>query len=293
MRICYFRLALSLGLGFTNTAYAQFSATFMPSVIGNTIGMMAAQDAETACMTGATLPDSEIAEARGPSTKALLQYFKSAGSRQDISGSFHLDKKTKLTNNSVPYGAANLSQSIDPISENGFNLESSSLRFFRSFSEASALGQWMVKSDSGAIVGVYTAYFVRKSGQWKIRELTITSKDQKIVPAMQFCHVPGDVTPFRLSYTEQGRVRAEKRLSKARARYASENARLEAAKAKGDNSYVAINAASVEASAKAVEKAESALSDAQKAEADARENVQTVERLTVDVSNANLLALKQ
>lgn len=268
--------ALALVLLTASPARAQFAVTVMPSIIGNTVGMMAAQSAESDCMTGVPLPDSEIIEAREPATAAMHEYFRAAQSGGPKSAAFHLDAKTRWIDGMSNADMANLDDAADPLATDGRVLIAKPLRFYRSFLDAAALGQWAVQDADGATVGVYTAMLVRKGGIWKIRNLTISRAGSKVEPAMPFCHTPGDVTEFRVKSTHEYREQTEKRLAKARDRQ--------------DVALASHDQPGAEQGARRVAKLEKLLIDLRKAEEDANANARSVERLTVDASQGMTLA---
>jgi hypothetical protein len=290
MRIPSLGVALAAFLVFAPAAHAQFAVTVLPSIIGNTIGNMTAADSETACMTGALLPQREIFEARDPSTVAMQQYFRAAQGGGDKSAAFHLDDKARWSDGNSNSDMTNLDAVVDPLAAQGHVLAAKPLRFYRSYLAPAALGQWVVQDAQGAPIGVYTGLFVRKGGAWKLRSLTVSPSGSKVEPAMPFCRTPGDVTDFRVKFTRQWREQTEKRLAKARIRQEAAESRAKAGEAAGNATLASVDRKSANLAAKEVTKLEAALIDARKAEGEALENVRSVERLTVDVGEAMTLA---
>jgi hypothetical protein len=271
-------------------AQAQFAVNIMPSIIGGTIAGMGGGDPETACMLGAQLPDSEIAEARDPSVASMLQYFVAAQGGGLKSGAFHLDEKTRLTVGASNGNSTNLDTIPDPLATDGRILLPKALRFYRSFLRGMSLGQWAVLDARGSTVGVYTGLFVRKGGTWKLRDLSVSMAGEKVKPAMAFCRTPGDVVPFKVTFTLQAREQTEKRLAKARTRLETTTRQAEASKAAKRAQLASMKRVDAIYAAKDVAKLETMLADAIKAENEALDDARSVDRLTVDAGNAMLLA---
>lgn len=216
-RVCWIVAGAAL---LPSSAHAQFTVTVLPSIIGNAIGQMGAASAEGQCLQGTPMPPSEVGEARAPSSVTLRQYFAAAQSGGSKLAAFQADSKTRFFVADIQAPAAAIEATADPLARSGDVLVDEPIRFFRSGMDGTALGQWIVREAGGGTAGVYTALIVRKSGAWKLRTLTASVAGEKVGPAMQFCHVPGDVVKFNVDTSRLVRESAEKRLAKSQARAA-------------------------------------------------------------------------
>lgn len=202
-----------LTLLFAPPAYAQYSV--IPTVVGNVVGNMVAANVQARCMGGATVSEREVDEAREATTASMAQYFAAAQSGAGKASTFHLDGKASLTVVGAKAGKIDIERIIDPLADRGNTLSVRPVRFFRSGMDASALGQWAVLRADGTTAGVYTVLFARKAQVWKPSQMIISVPGEKVAPAMQFCHAPGDVTKYKLESAANMREQFERRLVKA------------------------------------------------------------------------------
>jgi hypothetical protein len=281
-----------LSVAASQSSHAQFAVTVMPSVIGSVVGHMAAADTEAACMSGTSLPQNEINEARDPAIAVMQQYFASAQSGKAKSNAFHLDSKTHWVAGALNTGAEGIDAATDPLAVEGRTLMPRPLRFYRAGIGAAALGQWVVQDPRGSVVGVYTGMFLRRSGNWRLHDLTISQAGEKVAPAVQFCHVQGDVTKYKLSSSAVMREYAEKRLSKAKAKLAiasqkaelSERKSVAAPTSASRRQQAATDRSVVDQLQQNVKEREAALTTAKQAEENAQKAAHLVEEQTVDAT---------
>ncbi|MEP5936730.1 MAG: hypothetical protein ABJ239_00225 [Erythrobacter sp.] len=190
-------------------------------VVGDMMAQQAAAAAEASCMAGEAPVADEIVEALTPSNQHLQSYFsamQSGGGPR--SAFFAIDKRTAWTHGDVSLDRNSIDQGSDSLAVAGNTLDSEPFDFVRSFSDATAYGQWPVRNEAGQIVGVYNAFFVRKLGDWKLRTLTLEDTEQYSGPIAQFCHKPGDVLPYRLESSANMMEWHGNRLTKAEAKHA-------------------------------------------------------------------------
>ena len=199
-------------------------------MVGNMIAQQQAAAQEAACMNGQPMTADEVAEARAPADALMRAYFSAIHSGSAPRSSFFaLDAKARFTALGKSVDRAAIDRLGEPLAGAAPTLDAEPLGFVRSGLDATALGQWAVRDAQGRIAGVYTGFFVRKLGEWKLRTLAFETPAEYAGPAEQFCHAPGDVLPYRLATGERMAAWHEKRLAKAEAK--SEQARAKASKA--------------------------------------------------------------
>ena len=218
-------------LGVAGLAAALSAATSTPVVaqawIGQVVGDMVAQQQaaanEAACMRGEPPVEDEILEARLPANAKMQAYFSAmqAGS-VPRSQFFALDRHAAWRDGDTNLDRDDLDQGSDRLATPGMTLDREPFQFFRSYSDASAYGQWPVRDEAGTVAGVYNAFLVRKLGVWKLRSIVIEGAEEYSGPVYQFCHEPGDVLPHRIEqsssqieYHSRRIERAETKLARA------------------------------------------------------------------------------
>lgn len=193
--------------------------------IGQVVGHMAAQQQaaaqEAACMNGQPMPADEIAEALAPADALMRTYFTAMHDGSAPRSSFFaLDGKARFTALGKSVDRAAIDQLAEPLLGTAPALDAEPLGFVRSGLDATALGQWAVRDAQGRVAGIYTGFFVRKLGEWKLRTLTVEASNEYAGPVEQFCHAPGDVLPHRLATGQRLVEWRGKRLAKAEAKAA-------------------------------------------------------------------------
>lgn len=215
------------GLAIAAPASAQ---AWIGQVVGNMMAQQAAAAAEAACMGGGAMTASEVDEARAPANALMHAYFVGmAGGGAKRSSFFALDRQTRFTAAGKTADQTAIDAPAEPVAGRGLVLDAAPLTFFRSGMDATAVGEWAVRDAAGAAAGVYTGFFVRKLGEWKLRTLRFDEPAEYDGPVVQYCHAPGDVLPCRLASGERMVAWNEKRLAKAEAKAASAAANAEAA----------------------------------------------------------------
>ena len=222
-------MSKSLSL-FTYTAGVALACTAGPvhaqAWIGQMVGdMMAQQQAaanEAACMGGAAPEDKEIEEALVQANGAFQSYYEAQQSGSAArSAFFAMDSKARWTHGETVLKKSNLDSSTDFLAKAGLKMDPQPFAFYRSYIDAKAMGQWPVRDEAGSVVGVYNAFFVRKLGGWKLRQLTLEEAAEYSGPVTQFCHEPGDVLPHRLESSAARITYHQGRLDKATRKLAS------------------------------------------------------------------------
>lgn len=223
------------------------------------------------CMTGLPLPEKEVDEARVPAPDVMQAYFGAAQGGGLKSTFFRASKKAQWTHGSTTVPLAQIDAQSDPLAAAGNRLDPQALRFFRAGNFQTAQGQWLVNGADGSVVGLYDAVFQREKKMWKLERLTAYAAADKVVPAMQYCVTPGDVTESKIksatdqiSYHEKEIVKAQAKLEKARAELASAEATLAAQpKNTGQREIVSTARKDVESREKKLADLKKALTNAQ------------------------------
>jgi len=170
----------------------------------------------------------------------------------------------------------------------GNRLDGEPLRFYRGGSGATALGQWAVLGADGQVAGVYTGFFTRAKKLWKLRELTLSTADETVEPAAQYCVKPGDVIEHRLTSTKNWRESAQKNVDEAQAKLDAATVQMAAAEAalatdpKRSGTATLLRTAKADQAkwTKQLEKREKNLADALEKSAEAEKDAAEIKRLT-------------
>lgn len=217
--------ALASALCLASPASAQ---GIIPSVIGATIGNMAAANAEyEQCLSGKAPKESKVAVVRGRSQAAMGDYVRLAGAAAPADAASAFSRKAKLRGWSSGGQAGDVSAVDDPIAR-ALAADGGALpppeRFVFSGDRRSATGIWIVRADGpdGAPLGHYRAAFrpegpfQPQGGQlWKITRLELVAGAADPAELTQYCSVPGDVEQHRIAVEEYRAERARKKAEKA------------------------------------------------------------------------------
>lgn len=265
-------------------------AQYMPHLDPNLymLTMMNMGGGASPCMTGTPMADPKIAEARAPSLAAMQAYFAAAQGGKPKSAAFHLDKKSKWQGGGATADQLGIDRQADPLAVAGNRLDGDPLRFYRGGSGATALGQWAVLGADGQVAGVYTGFFTRAKKLWKLRELTLSTADESVEPAAQYCVKPGDVIEHRLTSTKTWRESAQKNVDEAQTKLDAATVQVAAAEAALATDPKRSGTATVLRTAKAgqakwtkqLEKHEKNLADALEKSAEAEKDAAEIKRLT-------------
>ena len=223
-------LTVPAALAFASPAMAQYMPHLDPNLYILTTMQM--NNGANTCMTGASPPDGEIAEARDPAPAVMQAYFDAAVSGGARSPMFRESKKTTWSHGGVTVPFEQIDRQSDPLAAAGNRLDRDPLRFFRAGNFQTAHGQWSVLDGAGSIVGVYDAQFRRKDGDWLLDKLTVIGADESVAPAMQYCLEPGDVTPHKIESAGNRIEYLEKQITKSEAKLVKDEAKLAKAESK-------------------------------------------------------------
>lgn len=277
-------------------AAAPARAQYMPHLDPNLyiLATMGYGGGVSPCMTGTPMADPKIAEARAPSLAAMQAYFVAAQGGTPKSAAFHLDKKARWQGGGASAGQLDIDRQADPLAAAGHSLDAEPLRFYRGGTGATALGQWAVLGPEGEVAGVYTGFFTRSNKLWKLRELTVSTADEIVEPAAQYCARPGDVIEHRLTSTKNWRESAQKSVDEAKTRLDAATVQVAAAEAaiatnpKGSGPAKVLRAAKADQAkwTRQLDKREKNLTDALEKSAEAQKDADEIKRLTGPARNA-------
>lgn len=218
--------ALALLLPTASAADAQ--AMFIPSVIGATIGNMAAAAGEyKACLQGRKPAKPEaVAKARAGTEAAMRTYLAAAGAspRADVSAAFTAKAKHRSWRRGGMDGAVTAVE--DPLAlavAAGRAELTAPTNFIRSGNGLSALALWRVGSADSAPIGHYRVGFRREAKAWKLTRMELIEAPAEPDPIAYYCAVPGDSEAYARAAAERHAERERKRAARA-ARQAAQSA---------------------------------------------------------------------
>ncbi len=221
-------LAAAALAAFPATAQAQI---WIGQIVGNMMAQQAAYAQEVACMTGTSMIDKEVAEARTPAPGLMRSYWQAVSSGAAPTSAFLIDKKMRWISAGKELNQTNLAMIADPFARSGGSLVEAPVGFVRAGDAQSALGQWVVRDGTGKRIGTYQALLRRKGGQWLLSTLTLVGAQEWGDPVVQYCHAPGDVLPYRIASTARALEYATKQEAKAMVKAAEAQAKAERADA--------------------------------------------------------------
>lgn len=233
-------IAVTAGAMIGLASGAAHGQAWIGQVVGDMIARQQAAIQEHACMTGTPMPDSEVSETRATALAAMNGYWVAvrAGGASNVSPYYQPDKKAKWISGSTVVPLAGLTRITDPFAVEGAALDPNPLAYFRAGDGSTVRGQWAVRRGDGSLVGSYDAAFRRVAGTWKLVELTLIPAKTYVEPLVQYCHKPGDVLPYRVSWTTSQRRYLEGRAAKLEAKAAK--AQAAADKAVGSSESAAL-----------------------------------------------------
>ena len=242
-----------LALFASESARAQ---AWIGQVVGNMIAQEQAAQQEAACMGGADMPDTEIAETRPSAFAAMNGYWGAVrgGTPADVAAFYQGDRKVSWSAAGATVSGAGLHRVTDPLAQPSAILDAQPLAYLRAGDGTSVHGQWAVRHADGRLIGTLDAAFRRATGQWKLSDLTIYSAREYVEPLVQYCHKVGDVLPYRIASTARSRDYLLKRADRL--------------KAKADKAIAAANAAAERNSDATALQAKRAVADAARAKSD-------------------------
>jgi hypothetical protein len=216
--------ALALLLPTASAAEAQ--AMFIPSVIGATVGNMAAAAGEyRACLQGKKpAKPAAVAKARAGAEAAMRTYVAAAGASPsaDVSAAFTAKAKHRSWRRGGMDGAVTGVE--DPLAlavAAGRAELSGPTDFVRSGNGFSALALWRVEADHSAPIGHYRVGFRRESKLWKLTTMELVEAPAEPDPIAYYCATPGDSEAYAKAAAERKAERERKRAARAAAQSAS------------------------------------------------------------------------
>jgi hypothetical protein len=218
--------SVALALPAICAATPAYSQAWIGQVVGNVIAQQQAAAAEHACMTGAAMIDTEVAETRPTTIASMRGYWDAVKSGQPavVQSHFHVNKKSVWINGATKVAIAPGAKVSDPFAVQGAQLAAEPLRYFRSGDGASVRVQWEVRDAAAKLIGTYDAELRRGGSTWRLFELRLIPAKEYVEPLVQYCHKAGDVMPYRLAttqramdYTAKRAVRMEEKAVKAEA----------------------------------------------------------------------------
>jgi hypothetical protein len=209
-----------LGLSLIAVSTPAYPQAWIGQVVGNMMARQQAWAAEQACMTGTAMPEAEVAEARSSSIASMRGYWDAvkAGGPSVVASQFHVSRKSVWTNGSTRVAIVPGARVNDPFALPGAQLAAEPLRYFRSGDGASVAAQWEVRGSGGELVGTYDVELRRSGSTWRSFAMKLVPANEYVEPLVQYCHVVGDVMPFRLRSTEAAMTFTAKRAAKMAAK---------------------------------------------------------------------------
>ena len=219
---------LALGVVAPPPASAQY---VMVDVIAATVAN-AGGNARHDCLMGAPRSEKKILKARGYAMQAMQLYFEAMQSGAAPRSSFFvLDEESRWDDGEQTVGEEEIDLPTDFLARADATLMVKPQEFVRGGLGSNGQGRWQVLGADGRPIGSYTAFLVRKSGQWKIRHLALVRHGEEAENITQYCAEPGDVMPYRLRNAAYIVDYREGRVEKARAMIAEYQAELAQAEA--------------------------------------------------------------
>lgn len=205
-------------LSLVSPAGAQVS--FMPDVIGATIGNMAAASARYKdCLKGKKPAKPQaVAEARGGARAALAAYLRAAGTGPgvDAAAAFTAKPKLRAWLRDGQEGAATAVD--DPMAvalAAGRGKLIGPTAFVRSGDGMTALALWRVAASDEAPLGYYRTGFRREAKIWRLTRMELVSAPAEPEPVVYYCATPGDSEEYAKAVAERDAKRERKRAERA------------------------------------------------------------------------------
>lgn len=191
-------------------------AMFIPSVIGNTVGMMAAQGADhRRCLQNKhPAPPAKIAASQAGAEAAMRDYLRlaAAAEKADVSAAFTGKAKLRFWMR----GGKDMfvTQIEDPFARDvaeGRATMAGPVAFVRSGDGATALGLWRVEGGAGEPLGHYRVGFRREAKAWRITRMDLVEPPVEPDAIAYYCSVPGDAEAYAKAVAERDAKRERKR----------------------------------------------------------------------------------
>lgn len=193
--------------------------SFMPDVIGSTVGNMAAASARYKdCLKGRKPAKPQaVAEARGGARAALGAYLRAAGAGSGADAAFAFTAKPKLRAWLRDGREGAVTAVDDPMAvalAAGRGKLIGPTDFVRSGDGATALALWRVAGDA-APLGYYRTGFRREAKIWRLTRLELVSAPADPEPVAYYCATPGDSEAYEKAIAERDSKRERKRVERA------------------------------------------------------------------------------
>jgi uncharacterized low-complexity protein len=205
-------------------------AMFIPTVIGNTVGMMAAQGADyRRCLQNKhPAAPAKIAEGRAGAESAMRDYLRlaAAAPKADVSAAF--TSKAKLRFWMRQGRDTFVTQVEDPFARDvaeGRSALSGPIAYVRSGDGATALGLWRVESGSGEPLGHYRVGFRREAKAWRMTRMDLVEPPADPDPVAYYCSIPGDSEAYAKEMAEREARREARRAARREAEVAARQGR--------------------------------------------------------------------
>jgi hypothetical protein len=188
-------------------------AAFIPAVIGQTVGMMAASGAvDVKCLLNKRpIPPTAIAEARAGAEAVMRDYLRLAGAgpRTDVSAAFTHKASLRYW---MRHGHDTfVSEVEDPFAHaiaDGRATLSAPVAFVRAGNGATAVGLWRVEAAPGEPVVHYRVNFRREDKAWRITRMDLVEPPAEPDPVAYYCHAPGDSEAYAAARAAQREAEA-------------------------------------------------------------------------------------
>lgn len=222
MRRTMFMGAAAAALLGASPAHAQI---WIGQIVGNMMAAQQAAEQEHRCMMGTPMKASEIDEVRQPANEVMANYAAAVGGGDwaDIHNLYQRgDPKAVWVSGKAVARIMETESVKDPFAALGAKMDPEPRSLIRAGDGKMVQGQWLARGSDGMPVGIYDAGFVRVLGVWRLRWLILNPADA--AQPTQFCHLPGDVEPYKVKWEAQ-----QKKIEAKRAAKAARKAALEAA----------------------------------------------------------------
>ncbi len=195
-------------------------SAFIPAVIGQTVGMMAASGgADEKCLLNKrAIPPAAIDEARAGAEAAMRDYLRlaAAAPKADVTAAFTRKASLRfwLRNGRDTFAA----QVEDPFAHEvagGRAVLSAPVAYVRAGDGTTAAGLWGVATRAGEPLVHYRANFRRESKGWRITRMDLVEPPAEPDPIAYYCNVPGDSEAYAKAVAERDAKRERKRAARA------------------------------------------------------------------------------
>jgi len=205
---------------------ADAQAMFIPSVIGATVGNMAAAGAEyRACLQNKRPAKPEaVARAQAGAEAAMRTYLEAAGAgqRADVTAAFTVKAKHRSwKRDGIESEVSGVEDPLAVALASGRGELTGPIGFVRSGDGATALALWRVATAGEGPLGHYRAGFRREAKQWKLTRMELVGHPAEPEAIAYYCATPGDSEAYAKAKAERDARRERKRAERQAAQSAS------------------------------------------------------------------------